>query len=182
MSTRKILSKETLFQNPYRLVEKWNYEKSDGVHIDLTMVGGDDVAIVAAITPEKKFLIIQDFFPNKLQKFPSLVAGHIDTGESPIEAAARELKEETGYVARTIVPLGSSFAGKYFNFTIHYFLAEDVVVSSHQSLEVGEDIDVSIVTREEFEELADSTRLQCVFDLACAYRALAYIKKSGGIE
>ncbi len=34
-------------------------------------------------------------------------SGYIDTGETPIEAANRELKEETGYRANNIISLGS---------------------------------------------------------------------------
>lgn len=179
MSNWKIISKEVVFKNPYRSIEEWGYEKPDGTHLSLTMVEGADVVIVAALTPDKQWVIIQDFFPNKLEKFPSLVAGMIDAGEDPLESARRELKEETGYVASKIVSLGSSFVGKYYNFSIYYFLALDVVKQSSQSLEVAEDIDVEVISQETFERLAHGTVLQSVFDLACAYRALDYTKKNG---
>lgn len=178
MANWKIISKDVVFKNSYRSVEEWTYEKPDGTPLSLTMVEGADVVIVAAITPDKKFVIIQDFFPNKLEKFPSLVAGMVDEGELPLDAAHRELKEETGCVAGTMVPLGSSFVGKYFNFSIHYFLALDVAIHASQSLEEGEEIDVTIISEEKFEQLVHGTILQSVFDLACAYRALDYIKKN----
>ncbi len=178
MNNWKILSKKVVFDNPYRSVEEWKCEKPDGTILDFAMVQGKDVVIVAALTPEKKFLVIQDFFPNTLEKYPSLVAGMVEEGDTPESTAARELKEETGCIAKHIIPLGSSLAGKYFNFTIHYFLALGIEQIAEQSLEVGEDIDITFVDKEVFEQLVHSTTLQSVFVLACAYRALDYIQKN----
>ena len=38
----------------------------------------------------------------------ALPKGHVDPGESPIEAAAREVREETGVVAQPVCELGES--------------------------------------------------------------------------
>ena len=53
--------------------------------------------------------------------------GMIDAGEQPLEAAARELQEETGYEAREVVPLGSTRPNPAIQDNwIHTFLALDV--------------------------------------------------------
>ncbi|MGH9902500.1 MAG: NUDIX hydrolase, partial [Pyrinomonadaceae bacterium] len=53
--------------------------------------------------------------------------GMVDAGESPREAAARELIEETGYAAREVVELGRTRPNPAIqNNWIHTFLARDV--------------------------------------------------------
>ncbi len=54
-------------------------------------------------------------------------AGCIDPGESPIDCAGRELREEIGFAARTLIPLGGIYTVPGFcNEYIHLFLAKDL--------------------------------------------------------
>ena len=56
-----------------------------------------------------------------------LVRGRIDRGETPLEAADRELKEEAGYGARRLTVLRSiSLAPTYMSHQTHLVLAEDL--------------------------------------------------------
>jgi len=50
--------------------------------------------------PDKKILLIQQYRHATRQNLWELVAGRIDRGETPKQAAARELIEETGYRAK----------------------------------------------------------------------------------
>jgi 8-oxo-dGTP pyrophosphatase MutT (NUDIX family) len=53
--------------------------------------------------------------------------GIVDPGESPADAAARELEEETGYRAKRVRPLGSLNPNPaLFDNRVHTFLAENV--------------------------------------------------------
>ncbi len=56
-------------------------------------------------------------------------AGKLDPGENPAACAVRELKEETGLVARTLEPLATSYGSVGFSDECTYiFLARDVSV------------------------------------------------------
>jgi ADP-ribose pyrophosphatase len=53
-----------------------------------------------------------------------LPAGLLETGEAPVECAARELEEELGYRAKDLIPLASYFSSVGFaNERMHIFLA-----------------------------------------------------------
>src|SRR3970282_421749 len=55
-----------------------------------------------------------------------LVKGRIDAGETPLEAANRELKEEAGYGARSLVALRElTLAPTYMSHAAHRVLARD---------------------------------------------------------
>lgn len=56
-------------------------------------------------------------------------AGTLEQGEPPLECAARELREETGYEARELEPLLSCFmAPGYSDEVIHFFVARGLSV------------------------------------------------------
>ncbi len=84
-------------------------------------------AVVVALTPEYKILMVTQFrYP--LQKFLlELPAGKLNYGEDPRECALRELEEETGFVAGKISKLGSiSTTPGFCTEILHIFLAEEL--------------------------------------------------------
>src|SRR5213079_2244404 len=60
-----------------------------------------------AVTPNGTFPLVRQFRP-ALEEFTlELPSGHVDLGESPEQAARKELREETGFVANELILLGS---------------------------------------------------------------------------
>ena len=80
-------------------------------------------------------------------------AGRLDPGEDPAACAARELKEETGCTARSIVPLFTMLTTPGFtDELIHLFLATDIT-HGESAREADEFADVVVMRLSEALEL-----------------------------
>ena len=81
-----------------------------------------------------------------------LCAGKLEPGEDPVESAGRELEEETGFSAASIIPLGRFYTSPGFaDELMHVFEARDLSPVPRR-LEPGEDIEVVLLTRREVED------------------------------
>ena len=105
---------------------------------------------IVAITPEKKVVVVKQYRFGVGKTTMEIPAGIIDRGETPEQAAIRELKEETGYTATSWKYLGWVEANPAFlNNLCHSWLALDVVKTSSTQLDEGEDILVTELSLEE---------------------------------
>jgi len=119
---------------------------------------------VIAITKDGKF-VMEDQYRHALgQTHYELVAGVIDPGETPLEAAKRELSEETGYgggewqLFMTVSPNPTNHTNLSYT-----FLATGVEKLSEQHQEETEDIHVDIFTLDEVRELLETGQIiQCL--------------------
>lgn len=77
-------------------------------------------------------------------------AGLIEAGEDPRDAALRELREETGYEAGSIIRMKKLAANPaIMNNYIHFFLAQNCRKAGAQNLDKAEDIEVRLFSRDE---------------------------------
>jgi len=108
---------------------------------------GASVAIVATPAPNEIVLVRQYRHPARslLWEVP---AGTAETGEAPIDGAKRELREETGYVAGRIVPVGSAWMTPGFCSEIMHFFRADELTPGEPSLDDDERIEVATFTLE----------------------------------
>lgn len=103
----------------------------------VVMVALDDLGRVA-LARQYRHAVGRD-----LLEFP---AGGLEPGEDPLEAARRELREETGLVAEEWAFLGSFFSSPGFlHEELHAFLAKSLR-STDQDLDEDEEIEVTWVS------------------------------------
>ena len=113
-----------------------------------------DWANVIAITKEGLF-VMEEQYRHGIQKVCfELPAGELKPEEEPLQAAKRELEEETGYTGGVWVPFGTSVPNSSgCNNICHSFLAMGVEQTTAPKLESTEDIKIHLVTREEIKEM-----------------------------
>lgn len=91
-------------------------------------------AVVPILDDGRIVLVRQYRYPPR-RTFVEVPAGKLDVpGEHPVEVARRELEEETGWAAGTLIPIGSLFAAiGYSNEVIHCFTATDLVAATRRT-------------------------------------------------
>ena len=173
----KLISKNKVFDNPFRPIEEWKMKSPSGGEEVYYIDTGYDVVEIFVLTKDNEVLMLEEYFMSKQDKVYTLPAGLVEKGDSAQETAMRELMEETGYKAKEWVSLGNTVRGKYTTGHVHYFLALDAVKVAEQSLDSNEDIKVMPIGIEDFKEILRKGDIHSTYDVACAYRALDYLKK-----
>jgi ADP-ribose pyrophosphatase len=102
-------------------------------------------------------------------------SGYIENGETPIEAANRELKEETGYVANNIMSLGSyTLDYTMFEQTGNLFVGYDLVNEREQELGMMEIIETTILTIDEITKLLYNGKILNASSIVAFYKSLDF--------
>jgi ADP-ribose pyrophosphatase len=103
------------------------------------------VAIIAFTAPDQ--IILEKQYRHTVKDvIYEIPAGKIDPGETPLQAARRELKEETGYSAGKLKLLFSGFTAPGISTEYMYFFRADDLRQGQTRLEADEQIEVEIVS------------------------------------
>ena len=113
---------------PYR-VERLDLEFGNGERrcYERLHSRGHGAVIVVPMLDADTVLLVREYAAGVHRYELGLVKGRIDAGETPLEAANRELQEEAGYGARELQVLRSiSLAPGYMSHQTHLVLARDL--------------------------------------------------------
>ena len=103
----KLIKRKRVFRSKFINVYEDTVKLPNGHMIDdYTVVEKPDVVIVVAIDSKNKVAVLREYKHAAGNFLLTLPAGHIEDGESPVDAAKRELVEETGYIANRLKLVG----------------------------------------------------------------------------
>ena len=119
-----------------------------------------DWAATICITDDHRLIMVEQYRHGLQTMSLEFPAGAIDNNETPLEAAQRELLEETGFVATTWHTLSqfSPEPSKHTN-TGHFFIAKHATHVQAQQLELTEDLRLHFLTVEEAFEALEAGRI-----------------------
>ena len=118
----------------------------------MVLESGDWVNVVA-ITANGKIVMVEQYRFGVGELTIEPVAGLVDSGENSLDAAKRELLEETGFGTGRWRSLGSVQANPGFqNNLCHHWLAEDVEAVQEPTPDDGEAIRVHLMTLAEVKQ------------------------------
>lgn len=156
----KTLSSQEIYNGAIIRVRLDEVELPDGVHRKREVVEHPGGAVVLAVLPNQKILLIRQFrYPlgQPLYEFP---AGKLDPGEDPLTSIQRELEEETGYIASRWEEITSVYTSPGFcNERITLFKATGLQRSPNPRREEDECIEVMEKTADELREMIRQRQL-----------------------
>lgn len=133
----KLLRSEPLAEAGYLRITKDTLRFADGAEADRAVVWHPGAVALIVIDEDDRWLLVRQYRHPAGGTLLEIPAGTRNEGEAPEATAAREVREETGYAAGSLVRLGGvwmapGFCSEY----IHCYLATDL---THDPLPQDED-------------------------------------------
>lgn len=107
MNTWKLLERKKVFSSRFVNVYEDRVELPNGKILeDFTVVEKPSIVMIVATDKENNILVLKEYKHGAGQILYTLPAGHKKDNETPIDAARREVAEETGYTGGEFEDLG----------------------------------------------------------------------------
>ena len=168
----KIIDSEYIIKRPWLTARRDKVELPDGRIIEeYYVLEYPDWVNVIAITKDGQFIMERQYRHALGINSIELTCGVMEKGETPLEAARRELLEETGYGGgewsrlMTISPNPSSMTN-----LAHCFLAVGVEKIAEQSLDDTEELTVHLMSESEVKMLLENGEIAQALMIAPLYK------------
>jgi ADP-ribose pyrophosphatase len=160
VKSMKIISSNEILKNRVFTVVDEVAHDNNGFEIHRAIVRHPGSAVMLAVNEKEQILLVKQFRLPAGKDLWELPAGRIDPGETALQAAKRELREETGYQAKKWVKLISYWASPgYVAEKMNLFLALDLTAGKQQPME-DERIEVEWFTRGQISKMIHSGKLE----------------------
>ena len=178
----KTVNSEPIVSNPYVHVDRDAVQLPGGRTIsDFYTVTVPESAAVVALTEDGMLILKTEYRYACREDLIEIPAGGLEKGETPLQAARRELLEETGYAADdwTYLVPSHECTSKLTN-TMHLFLARGCRKVAPQHLDPTEDLQVLLVPFQDAVDMILFGRIKCCSSAHGILMAQALIDRDAG--
>ena len=142
MEPERTLSTETIFKGRLVNLRVDTVELPNGATTQREIVEHADVVHIIPIDQDDNVLLVQQYRKATEKESLEVPAGGMNPGETPLDAAQSELREETGYMAGRLEEMSSFYSSPGFCTEFnHIFLATDL---THNPLEAEADENIQL--------------------------------------
>lgn len=156
MNIKRPKSKQPIPENAKRVfkgvifdVYQWEQEMYDGTKATFERLKRPDTVVVFGVLPDGKILLTEQEQPGR-GPFIGATGGRVDEGEDILEAAKRELLEESGYTAEEFILWDAQYPVGKIDWVVFTFVAKGLKKVADMDLDAGEKIKLLPLTLDEF--------------------------------
>lgn len=155
VSVWPLIKEEEVLDTPVFNVRKLHCRSpKDGGDKGFFILDCPEWAQVLAVTPDEKVVLVKQFRQGTRSISLELPGGVVEKGQTPEEAARRELREETGYTADKWRLLASFRPNPAVQTnSAHLFLAEGARLTGPTDFDENEELDLITVPLNELKDL-----------------------------
>jgi ADP-ribose pyrophosphatase len=171
-----VVESQTPFTGRVFTVKLDRLQYDDGASYRVDVVAHGPSFAILPVLKNGDVVLVRQYRHAAGRELWELPAGRSEPGEDPMEGAARELREETGYRAGRMRPIASLYSTPGFcDEVMHIFFADELSAGA-QSLDEDERIEVRAFTLEAARQLVSDG---VAADLKTAY-ALSWLESNRG--
>jgi ADP-ribose diphosphatase len=175
--TVQILKSELVYDGPVFGVRRDEVLEPGGLRTTREVVTHPGSVVVLPVLPDRRIVLIRQYRYATRQFLWELVAGRMDEGETVNEAAARELREETGYRAKRFTTFLDFFPTPGYLEERMYILLAEGVTAGEAHPEEDEQIETRPYEAKELKEMIKNGQLRDGKTIAGLLYYFTYIRK-----
>lgn len=142
-----ILQQTTRYQGPVFSVDQCHIKTPDGLLVERDLVHCSATVTILAMTADQEVVLTSEYRVGVNADSVSLPAGLVNPGETVLQAAKREFREETGFIAQSAKVMTTVTASEGFmdQTAALVFIEFDQSIRKTQHFDTDEFVNVNLV-------------------------------------